>query len=89
MFYGVAGMFAHIFLIGFLIRTNLRRKAELVWPLFYVALIFQMLFDAAFSGVRFYGLFFMLVGVNLQYLRQRRTTHVSPHVHLQMQYLNR
>jgi hypothetical protein len=73
MFYGVTGMLAHVFLLCGLIITNLRSKAALVWPLLYVALMVQMFFDGAFEYVRFYAMFFLLVGLNMQYLKLKRT----------------
>jgi hypothetical protein len=72
MFYGVTGMFAHIFLLCGLIITNLRRRSALVWPLLYAALITQMFFDGALEYVRFYAMFFVLVGLNVRYLRLER-----------------
>jgi O-antigen ligase len=78
MFYGIAGMLAHVFLICVLLGINLRHRAPLVWPLLYVALIAHMAFDAAFSYVRFCALFFMVVGMNLHYLRFREAERKLP-----------
>ena len=86
MFFGVAGVFAHIFLLGTLLKRNLCLKAELPWALLYLALVVQMLFDAAFSGVRFHALFFMIVGINTQYLNQRRTSHIGSQAWYRKQY---
>ena len=68
MFYGLAGLTAHILLIAGLIDRNLRRR-EWMWVLFYTMLSVHMFYDAAFSAVRFQAMFFLIVGLNIKYLR--------------------
>ena len=36
-----------------------------------------MLFDGAFEYLRFYALVFMIIGINMRYLKERRTTNIG------------
>ena len=69
MFYGLAGLIAHILLIAGLIGRNLRRR-EWMWVLFYTMLSVHMLYDAAFTAVRFQAMFFLIVGLNIKHLHK-------------------
>ncbi len=81
MFYGIAGLIAHILLIAGLIGRNLRRR-EWMWVLFYTMLSVYMLYDAAFTAVRFQAMFFLIVGLNIKHLHKTspRASSNTPHL---------
>ena len=56
-------------LIAGLIGRN-RRRREWMWVLFYTMLSVHMLYDAAFSAVRFQAMFFLIVGLNIKHLHK-------------------
>ena len=63
--YGLFGLFAVVFLVFYLLFTNVIRRTGLVWVLVYGTLIAQMTFDGAFQSVRFVAFFFIIVGLNV------------------------
>ena len=71
MFYGLLGMLAHMVLLVGLFVMNLGYRNSLAWSIYYIVLAVFMTCDAAFSSVRFQPLFFMLVGMNMMFLKQR------------------
>jgi O-antigen ligase len=66
--YGLFGLVAHLFLLGYLLVLNIRSRSGLPWILFYLSLIGQMFFDAAFQAVRFQVMFFLIAGLNIRHL---------------------
>lgn len=72
MAYGFFGLVAHIYLISYFVALNIRRKAELPWIMMYLALMVQMFFDSAFQGVRFVAMFFVIAGLNINYLQNQK-----------------
>lgn len=71
MLYGLLGLLAHILLLVGLLCMNVGHRDSFVWCVYYVVLIVFMSCDAAFSSVRFQPLFFMLVGINMMFLKQK------------------
>jgi hypothetical protein len=75
-FTGFLGLLAYITLIAGLIIKNRRTPQAYFWIGLYVALCFQMFFDAAFQSTRFIPLMFIVIGLNLReldiYQAQRR-----------------
>lgn len=72
MWYGVAGLVAHLYLFGSLISRNLRQKTDPVWLVFYVAVIIQMLVDTALKDYQVSAVFFAVAGNNWRMLSERR-----------------
>jgi O-antigen ligase len=68
MFMGIIGLLSVIILIFGLIHKNFLYKNWPFWINIYIALVFQMFFDAAFQSTRFLPLFFIIVGLNLKEL---------------------
>lgn len=68
--FGLLGLLAHIYLIGRMIRENLRMKAALPWLMLYAGMILQMMFDSVFGGPRATAFFFMVIGLNVKYLTE-------------------
>ena len=75
---GVAGMLAHAGLLLYLLFRNLRARADLTWVLLYFGIIVQMTFDAVFQGTRVVAFVFILIGLNLKYLTERKQASRSP-----------
>lgn len=63
--FGFFGLLAMLWLVLYLIAANVRRKTGLVWVVIYLALVLQMTFDGAIQYVRFVGMLFMLIGLNV------------------------
>jgi hypothetical protein len=68
--YGVIGLFAHVFLLGYLVVMNLRRGADGRWLLLYGAIAAQMLFDAVFQGPRVIVFAFLVIGLNFKQIAE-------------------
>jgi hypothetical protein len=71
-FTGFLGLAAFVILLVGLIIQNRRSKQAHFWIGLYLALCFQMLFDAAFQATRFIPLIFLLIGLNLRELDIQR-----------------
>lgn len=70
--FGIVGFFAHIYLLGRMLLANVRARAELPWFLLYGAIFVQMMVDSVFGGPRTIVFIFMVIGLNVKYLRERR-----------------
>jgi hypothetical protein len=75
---GIGTVLLHVILILALVLFNLYNKTKCTsfWVMLYTTLTLQMFFDSAFSCVRFYGFFFMLVGLNLREIKNSNIENV-------------
>lgn len=71
---GMGTLLIHLLLNLTLLMFNFFNKTKNTsfWALLYFTLTLQMFFDCAFSCVRFYGFFFMLVGLNLREIKNQK-----------------
>jgi hypothetical protein len=71
MWYGVLGLIAHVYLIGWFLIKNVKLRSGLPWVLFYLVVIAQLSVDTAFKSYQFSAVFFMVAGMNLRGLEER------------------
>lgn len=76
--YGMFGLAAHVFLVGYLLALNILRRSALPWIILYLTLICQMFFDGAFQAIRFVAMFFLIAGLNVRYLQHRKERSAQP-----------
>ena len=69
MWYGVLGLFAHIYLLYVLISRNISCRSGAVWWLFYIFVIIRMMTDTAFKNYQFSMAFFLIAGSNWSILQ--------------------
>lgn len=69
--FGILALLAHLYLVGRMIVANWRAKVETPWYLLYGGMLVQMMVDSVFSGPRAIAFFFMVIGLNEKFLRER------------------
>ena len=69
--FGILALLAHLYLIGRMVIANWRAKVETPWYLLYGGMLVQMMVDSVFSGPRAIAFFFMIIGLNEKFLRER------------------
>ena len=72
LLYGLAGLAAWCYLLGYMIYKNLRHDTDIVWVLLYGALIVFMIFDGGLDDPRVNAFFYLFLGLNWSQIRRAK-----------------
>jgi O-antigen ligase len=72
MLYGLAGLVAWLYMLGYMVYKNIRHKADFEWLIFYGALAVFMMFDGGIDGPRVNVYLFLMLGLNWSQIRRAR-----------------
>lgn len=75
--FGVFGFIAYVYLLGRMIVANVRARAELPWLVLYGAIFLQMMVDSVFGGPRTITFIFLIIGLNVKYLHDRKVSRIA------------